>query len=69
MLSSTVARACSTTALVKMIAVDSRKCAATIAGFSLVSTTIPPTTACATTPSGSTADSRTRSLRFRPLPW
>jgi hypothetical protein len=68
-LSSTVARACSTTALVKMTAVDSRKCAATSAGFSLASTRIPPTTACAITPSGSTADSQTRSLRGRPLAW
>jgi len=64
---SAAARACSTTAAVRMIAVDSRKCAATSAGFSLVSTTMPPTTACAMTPPGRTADSQTRSLRVLPV--
>ena len=68
-LTRTLARACSTTAAVKMIAVDSRKCAATSAGFSRVSTTIPPSTAWATTPSGSSADSHSRSRRARPLRW
>jgi heme A synthase len=46
-----------------MIAAESRKCTETSAGLSLVSTTMPPITACAQTPSGSTAASKTRSLR------
>ena len=56
-------RACSTTADVKMIAAESRKWTETSAGLSLVSTTMPPITACAQTPRGSTAASQTRSLR------
>ena len=59
------ARACSTTAAAR-IADDSRKCTATIAGFSLVSTTMPPATAWAITPLGRTADSQARSRRRRP---
>ena len=50
------------------IAVESRKCTATQAGFSLVSTTIPPTTAWPITPPGSAAASHTRSRRRRLLP-
>ena len=53
-------------ALVRMIAVDSRKCAATNAGGSLSRTRIPPRTAWAMTPSGRIADSQSRSFRSRP---
>jgi hypothetical protein len=63
------ARACRTTALVRMTAVDNRKWAATSAGFSLVRTTIPPTTAWAMTPRGKTAESQTRSFLVRSLAW
>jgi hypothetical protein len=66
---SVVALACRTTALARMIAADRRKCAATSAGLSLVRTTMPPTTACATTPSGRTAASQSRSLRALPWDW
>ena len=59
------ARTYSTTAAAR-IADDSRKCTATKAGLSLVSTTIPPTTAWPTMPSGSAADSQTRSRRRCP---
>ena len=46
-----------------MIAVESRKCTETSAGFSFVSTTMPPITAWAQTPMGRIADSHTRSIR------
>ena len=42
-------------------AAETRKCTETAAGLSLVSTTIPPITACANTPSGCAAASHTRS--------
>jgi len=47
-------------------AAETRKCTETAAGLSLVSTTIPPITACATTPSGWAAPSHTRSRRRWP---
>ena len=50
-----------------MIAVESRKCAATSAGFSLVSTTMPPTTAWAMTPPGKIADSQSQVLAGPPV--
>ncbi|HEX3959349.1 MAG TPA: hypothetical protein VHZ03_22410 [Trebonia sp.] len=60
-----VTRACSTTATARRPD-DSRKCTATMAGFSFVRTTSPPTMAWATIPSGSTADRRVRSRRGWP---
>src|SRR6201996_4636472 len=58
---------CSTTAAPTM-PVESMKWAATQAGLSLVSTTIPPTTAWAITPPGSAAASQMRSRRRRAEP-
>ena len=48
------------------IEAETRKCTETAAGLRLVSTTIPPITACATTPSGWAAASHTRSRRRFP---
>ena len=47
-------------------AAETRKWIETVTGLSLVSTTIPPITACATTPSGWAAPSHTRSRRRLP---
>ena len=47
-------------------ALDARKCSATAAGLSLVSTTMPPSTAWANIPAGWTAASQTRSRRRWP---
>src|SRR6185437_12605013 len=58
-------RMCSATAAATTAA-ETRKCTETVAGLSLVSTTIPPITACATTPSGWAAPSHTRSRRRWP---
>ena len=60
-----VHRTCSTTAAATIEA-DTRKWMETVAGLSLVSTTIPPITACATTPAGWIAASQTRSRRLVP---
>ena len=56
---------CRTTAAATIDA-DTRKCTETAAGLSLVSTTIPPITACANTPAGWIAASQTRSRRLVP---
>ena len=61
-------RTCRTTAAAT-IAVDSMKWIATQAGFSLVRTTIPPTTAWPMTPPGSAAASQIRSFRRRRTVW
>ena len=58
-------RTCRATAAATIEA-DTRKCTETAAGLRLVSTTIPPITACATTPSGWAAASHTRSRRRFP---
>ena len=47
-------------------AIDTTKCRDTMAGLRLVSTTIPPSTICASTPPGCAAASQTRSARRRP---
>ena len=56
---------CSATAAART-AIEARKCTATKAGLSLVSTTMPPSTAWARIPAGCTTASQTRSRRLRP---
>ena len=58
-------RAYRVTASARML-LDSRKCSETVNGFRSVSTTMPPSTAWATTPSGCAAASQTRTRRRDP---